>query len=241
MLTIVSIGLGYAMHERRIAWDELQSWNALKKQGVHLSGGEGVARRAKWLRVLLGDDLYSRATMAQLGNGAELDQSGPAALIATLKKFKHLESLSCHSKNLTDAGLGRLTELTQLRKLTLSSPRITNAGLIDLLEFENLQSLTLSDTSITDSGMRTVSRLHHLRELDLSSTEISDAGLAHLSKLDNLTILDLRRTRVTNSGLQAIQKALPNCKINGHGLGGFGAGARNIRSITSVNNAKNPE
>ena len=214
LLTIVSIGLGYAMHERRIAWDEKQTWNALKERGVFLSGGEGVARRAKWLRILLGDDLYRRATVAQLGSGAEFDQSGPQALITTLKKFKHLESLNCHSKNLTDAGLSRLTELTQLRKLTLSSPRITNVGLIDLLEFENLQSLKLSDTSITDSGLKTVSRLKHLRELDLTSTDISDAGLAHLSKLDSLTILDLRRTQVTQSGKQAIQQALPNCKVN---------------------------
>lgn len=214
LLTIVSIGLGYAMHERRIAWDEMQTWNALKKQGVHLSGGEGVARRAKWLRVLLGDDLYRRATVAQLGNGAELDQSGPTSLIATLKEFKHVESLSCHSKNLTDSGVGRLTELSQLRKLTLSSPRITNVGLIDLLEFENLQSLNLSDTSITDSGIRTVARQKHLRELDLSATDISDAGLAHLSTLNNLTILKLGGTLVTNSGKQAIQQALPNCKVN---------------------------
>lgn len=241
LLTIVSIGLGYARHQRRIAWDEKQTWSALKERGVLLTGGEGVARRAKWLRVLLGDDLYSRATVAQLGNGAELDQSGPTSLIATLKKFKHLESLSCNSKNLTDAGLSRLKELTQLRKLTISSPRITNAGLIDLLEFESLQSLNLSDTSISDSGMRTISRMKHLRELDLSSTDISDAGLAHLTTLDNLAILNLHGTRVTKSGKQAIQQALPNCKINGHGLGGFGAGAKNIRSPTSVNNAKNPE
>ncbi|MFN0017799.1 MAG: hypothetical protein ACKVP0_06035 [Pirellulaceae bacterium] len=213
LLTLVSIGLGYAMRERRIAWSELQTWNALKKRGVLLSGGEGVARRAKWLRMLLGDDLYSRATVAQLGDGAELDQSGPTSLIATLKNFKHLESVSCHSKNFTDAGLSRLTQLTQLRKLTLSSPRVTNVGLIDLLEFENLQSLNLSDTSITDSGMRTVSRLKHVRELDLSSTDISDAGLAHLTTLDDLRILDLRRTKVTQYGKQAIQEALPNCKV----------------------------
>lgn len=214
LLTIVSIGLGYAMHERRIAWAEKQTWNSLKERGILLSGGEGVARRAKWLRFVLGDDLYSRATVAEVRDGAEFEKSGEAALITTLKEFKHLESLSCHSTNLTDNGISRLTELKQLRKISLSSPRITDAGLIDLLEFENLESLSLSDASITDRGMRTVAGLKNLRKLDLLCKEISDAGLAHLSTLGKLESLNIRRTRATKSGEQAIQQALPKCKIN---------------------------
>ncbi|MBP8301540.1 MAG: hypothetical protein KA020_14325, partial [Planctomycetes bacterium] len=52
-----------------------------------------------------------------------------------------------------------------------------------------------------------------LERLRLQSTEVTPAGLCSLAALPELRELDLRREMVKAADLDAIEKALPNCKI----------------------------
>ena len=61
--------------------------------------------------------------------------------------------------------------------------------------------------------MENLSALSKLQALTLRGTQVSDAGLEHLKTLTNLGTLDLVGTRVTPRGADALQKALPKCKI----------------------------
>ena len=51
-------------------------------------------------------------------------------------------------------------------------------------------------------------------QCNLSYTGATDAGLKHLEKMKGLLRLNLRGNRVTADGVAALQKALPDCKID---------------------------
>ncbi|HET6880828.1 MAG TPA: serine/threonine-protein kinase [Pirellulales bacterium] len=52
-----------------------------------------------------------------------------------------------------------------------------------------------------------------LSYISLRDSDLSDAGLASLSLVTFLESLDVRGTKVTRAGVEALQKALPDCKI----------------------------
>ena len=77
------------------------------------------------------------------------------------------------------------------------------------------EKLDLRGPETTDEVLaEKVKGLTKLEVLDLYNTKITDAGLVHLNGLTNLKSLNLERTKVTAAGAQALQKALPGCKID---------------------------
>ena len=52
-----------------------------------------------------------------------------------------------------------------------------------------------------------------VRELILNETPFTDLGLAHLANLKSLATLHINRTKVSLNAIQALQAALPGCKI----------------------------
>lgn len=54
---------------------------------------------------------------------------------------------------MTDAGLARLTALSELEWLTLSGTRITNAGLAHLHRLASLKGLMLANTQVDQTGI----------------------------------------------------------------------------------------
>jgi serine/threonine protein kinase/Leucine-rich repeat (LRR) protein len=97
-----------------------------------------------------------------------------------------LKGLFCSGSG---AGKGKLSELSALSGMTLTN-------------------LAFSGTQVSDisplSGMR-------LTNLYSNGTQVSD--LSPLTSIPTLVILDVRRTKVTPAQFAALQKALPNCKI----------------------------
>jgi len=74
--------------------------------------------------------------------------------------------------------------------------------------------LHLSGPKVTDDTLSRLKPLTSLPRLSLRNTQVTDGGLVHLSGLANLKQLSLRTTPVTDKGLDALQKALPDCKIS---------------------------
>ncbi len=123
-------------------------------------------------------------------------------------------------KNITDAGLAHLSELTLLSSLDLSGcPGIRGVGFAYLSKLTSLRSLNLSGCRITDAGLAYLSELKFLRSLNLSNcTDITDAGLAHLSKLTSLRSLNLSGCiRIRDAGLAHLSelKSLRSLNLRG--------------------------
>lgn len=68
-------------------------------------------------------------------------------------------------------------------------------------------------TQLTDRSVLELSKLKNLKILDLSHGLITDTALIALERCTSLTTLKVMRTKVTPAGVAALQKALPNCKI----------------------------
>jgi hypothetical protein len=96
-------------------------------------------------------------------------------------------------------------------RLDLSSTAVTGAGLKELGGLKNLQTLGLSDTKVTGTGLAELAGLKRLKELHL--TAVTDVGLKELAGLKSLQVLKLNNTKETD--MTELQKALPNCTIEG--------------------------
>jgi Leucine-rich repeat (LRR) protein len=153
-----------------------------------------------------------------------------------LKTLTRLETLALNGSGVTGKGLEHLRALPELTKLylkgtpvndtaleqlglsrlthlDLGQTKITSAGLQHLKAMKQLQHLLLHNNRVDDTGLEHLSVLSNLQALYLRGTRVSDAGLEHLKGLTKLGTLDLVGTRVTPLGAQALQKAMPKCKI----------------------------
>ena len=92
---------------------------------------------------------------------------------------------------------------------------VTDRELKCLAPLKRLKTLDLAVClGVTDAGLKELATLKRLQELNLSYTGATDAGLKRLEKLKGLLRLNLRGDRVTADGVAALQKALPDCKID---------------------------
>ena len=135
--------------------------------------------------------------------------------LAHIAGLKNLQELYLHNNpQLTDDGIKHLQGMHQLTELTLANTGISDAGMKYLSEMKDLEKLHLANCQrLSDAGFEHLANLKKLKSLQLFLTPITDAGLKHLYGLKKLEMLDLRDTKVTPKGIAALQKALPNCKL----------------------------
>jgi Leucine-rich repeat (LRR) protein len=182
-----------AMEEiRKWDWDVRYDWQKT------LEGTPGP-RRPAWLRSLLGEDFFARATFARC------DIRYMNTGLAQLERFNELKWLHLSGPKVTDAGLEHLRGLTQLQELRLFDARVTDAGLENFKGLTKLQRLALDGTKITDAGLEHLKGLKQLQELSLSRIQVTDAGLANLNCLTNLRCLMLNDTEITEAGLERLK------------------------------------
>ena len=112
-----------------------------------------------------------------------------------------------------EADLLGLKNLSELDSLYLLGIDVSEAVLLELATFPKLGSLNLSGAKITDGSAKNIGQIKGLTTLILGFQDFTDSGLKQLESLERLTSLKLTETKVTASGIAALQKALPNCKI----------------------------
>jgi HEAT repeat protein len=160
------------------------------------------------------DDLAPLAGLADIThvglNGSKITDRG----LALLSGLSKLQVLYIGDTQITDRGVAQIKGLTELRELWLRGTGVTDAGLANLEKLSRLESLLLGRTTIGDAGIAHLKNLQSLRGLGLEKTRVTDVGLAHLKGLKKLKYLDLYDTHVTDAGVAALQKALPELKIN---------------------------
>ncbi|WP_417382278.1 leucine-rich repeat domain-containing protein [Gimesia sp.] len=114
---------------------------------------------------------------------------------------------------ITDRGLGYLTELTSLRSLDLQATRVTDTGLSRYLpELSRLQKLSLAFLDITDASLLALESLAWLESINLSHTAISNDAIVDLviGKAFSLRRLNLSNTVVND---QALAECLPGSQL----------------------------
>jgi internalin A len=151
----------------------------------------------------------------------EVNLNGAAVTDAELKELAALKALKgvqtlylVNHHGVTDAGVKSLAGLKGLTRLNLDGTTVTDAGLKELADLKGLKELNLVGTQVTDAGLKELARLKGLKELNLFGTKVTDAGLKELADLKELKELNLVGTQVTDPGVVALQKALPDCKID---------------------------
>ena len=128
--------------------------------------------------------------------------------ISPVRVFSGLKNLSCWSSSPT---ISKLSDISPLQGLQLRQFNGSYTKISDLTPFQEmpLEILDLRETRIRN--------LSSLRGMPLRNLSI------HLTKIDNLTpledcktleILELYYINVSPSSIAALQKALPNCRID---------------------------
>jgi Leucine-rich repeat (LRR) protein len=130
---------------------------------------------------------------------AGLDDAG-VELVGRLKK---LEFLHLHGKLVTDAGLAKLSALTQLKNLTLSNTSCTGAG---FATWQNvpLEALHLPESPLNDTGLANLKAFPQLKELQIYGSKVTGTGFQELAEL-KLRMVNLGGCPLTPAGLACLK------------------------------------
>lgn len=129
-----------------------------------------------------------------------------------LAQLPDMQYIGVQGGRFTDRGLEFLEGKAQLRGLWvgIGETKITDAGVHRLSGLTNLEYLDLQSTGATDAGIEYLKGLTKLERLYLSNTKVTDAGRSHLHGLKTLKKLVLFGTQATGSELK---KAVPGCGV----------------------------
>ncbi len=127
--------------------------------------------------------------------------------ISPVRALIGLKQLQCAGSS---AGAGKLTDLAPLQGMKLTTFLCTYTQVSDL---SPLQGMPLTKLGI---GGTRVSELSPLKGMPLASLLCGNTQVTDLSSLAGISTLEsvrLTGAKVTSEGVVALQKALPNCKI----------------------------
>jgi len=162
------------------------------------------------------------------GEVTKLEFDGTYVLdISPVRAFKALSDLRCNGNgrtgmladlsplqgmNLTflSCAISRVKDLSPLRGMLLNTLNVSYSMVDDISPLEGmpLNELNLISTQVSSLPPLTGSSIVTLR---ISNTRVSDISL--LPAFNKLVLLQARNTQITSSSFAALQKALPNCKI----------------------------
>ena len=127
--------------------------------------------------------------------------------ISPLRALVGLTVLGCGGSS---PGKGKLSDISPLEGMPLTTLQVFNTQLSTLspLHGMNLTYLNCSDSQVSD--LLPIEEMP-LMQLHCRTTSVSD--LLPLFSVRTLSHLDVRGTKVTAAQVAALQKALPNCKI----------------------------
>jgi hypothetical protein len=143
------------------------------------------------------------------------------ALVAKIPTFRAV--VINFAPNLSDAGIGHLTQLSELRCLSVSFTPIGDETLASLVRMPKLAWLTLYDTHVTDAGLAHLATIQTLTHLQLGPAYITDNGLqilANTPRLESLAIW-VDGSRVTEAGVERLRQAATHIEVLVYSRSGF--------------------
>ena len=137
-------------------------------------------------------------------NGSDLDSDA----FDMFARQRDLDTLRIADyRELCDADVAKLVELTKLRTLALTNGGITDEAIKTIVAaFPNLVSLDVSSNSrLTDASAREIAKLRELETLVLLLCDFGEFGMLHIAKLPKLRALDIRGNfKIGNGGLRTL-------------------------------------
>jgi Leucine-rich repeat (LRR) protein len=219
--------------------DHLKGLAKLRRLGLaHLKLDDASLKRIEVLTTIeilfLMENLITDAGLDHLRKMTKLKELGLGqtkvadAGMERVAAFKELQTLGLQELKITDAGLERLKALTKLQKLDLTHcnqvrnlkplqglPLVTLNlfGCRMVLDFSPLAGAPLTDLDLGGTQVADLSPLRGMKlaKLNLSQTPVAD--LSPVGSCKDLKSLRLQGTKITAAEIAALQKALPDCKI----------------------------
>lgn len=144
--------------------------------------------------------------------------------LAQLKALPKLERLTFAGSTAGDAAMEAIGQLTQLKEFRTWHTAQSQAGNTHLLKLTNLTGLRIgqrlpswgkdSPISFDASTMTTLAQIKTLESLELTEARLSAKIIPHLKALPKLTKLKIETVDISAADVEAIQAALPNCKVD---------------------------
>jgi hypothetical protein len=111
-------------------------------------------------------------------------------------------------KDLKDADLGRLAQLTHLRSLVISGcPMLTDACTEHIARIESLGQLVLNKLDLSAAAVRPLSRLPHLKLLGFCAVPVAEDWLPLVAELPALEHLTLQGIELRGAWCTPLRKA----------------------------------
>lgn len=143
--------------------------------------------------------------------------------LAHLKALPKLERLTFAGSTAGDAAMEAIGQLTQLKEFRTWHTAQTQAGNAHLTKLP-LTALRIgqrlpnwgkdSPISFDESTMETLAQIKTLESLELTEARLSAKIIPHLKALPKLTKLKIETVDISAADVEAIQAALPNCKVD---------------------------
>lgn len=136
-----------------------------------------------------------------------------AQALASLTGPGKLGEIRIEGGSFTASCAAALRKLSNLANLQLYSVKTVDWKALPVMS--RITSLEINDApALPDDVMLEISRMKNLSRLRLVDLGITDGGLAHLQSLGSLRNLTMQRLKSTSdAGVNALQAALPKCKI----------------------------
>jgi hypothetical protein len=144
--------------------------------------------------------------------------------LAQLKALPKLERLTFAGSTAGDTAMEAIGQLTQLKEFRTWHTAQTQAGNAHLLKLTNLTGLRMgqrlpswgkdSPISFDESTMATLAQIKTLESLELTEARLSAKIIPYLKALPKLTKLKIETVDISAADVEAIQAALPNCKVD---------------------------
>ena len=144
--------------------------------------------------------------------------------LAALKALPKLERLTFAGSTAGDVAMEAIGQITQLKEFRTWHTAQTQAGNAHLLKLTGLTGLRIgqrlpewgkdSPVSFDESTLETISQLKALESLELTEARLNAKIIPQLQALPKLAKLKIETVDISAADVEAIQAALPNCKVD---------------------------
>ncbi len=139
-----------------------------------------------------------------------------------LKALPKLERLTFAGSTAGDAAMEAIGQLTQLKEFRTWHTAQTQAGNAHLTKLpltalrigQRLPNGKDSPISFDESTMETLAQIKTLESLELTEARLTAKIIPQLKSLPKLTKLKIETVDISAADVEAIQAALPNCKVD---------------------------
>jgi len=145
---------------------------------------------------------------------AAVEAAGGMVMETAIGSGEWVVGFHIHGKEVTDADLAHVAQMTGVVELNLGGTGIGDAGLEHLAGMTGLKKLYLQKTKVTSAGFAPLANLDSLEYLNLYDTGVDDAVIPHLLNLDALARVFLWGTEVTDEAAAKLRAGRDGVYVN---------------------------